>query len=144
MNLTNDDAKAYYTSWVRILGEFLGWSETRVLKWSVQFETLLNNQNSLLYREHGPLYVTPLLVPASIKSKLNPYDLMVFRERLAGAIQADDLNCEFTEEYDWKAAKERVDAVLAEYGESLAQVRVEHDRNPSSDYDSLAWEENRG
>ena len=141
MNLTNDVAKAYYASWVRILEEFLGWTETRVLKWAVQFETLLNNQNSLLYREHSPLYLTPLLVPASVKAKLNPYDLMVFRERLAGAIHADDLSCEFADEYDWKAAKERVDAVLAEYGESLAQVKVEHDKKPPGEYDNLAWEE---
>lgn len=127
MTPRSNAAQVYVRYWAVALKQLLEWDRDRVNSWMTQYENELSNDCSMLYREYPAHYITPLLVPSSIKGKLEAYDQMVLRSRLEGAIAVHDFSEESLKEYNWDAALDRVTGILAEFGESLENVRREVD-----------------
>lgn len=79
--------------------------------------------NDLFYHETPIHYIVPELVPRTLANKLHVYELMSLHGRIETTIYNGDSCCASRLDYDWHAAKERVERVLNEYGESLANVQ---------------------
>jgi len=119
---------------VLALNKLLGWDRRRVMTWATHYEGALNDDASQLWREYSVFYIAYLLIPDSTKDKLTVRDKLTEgdREYLARRLEAAILflpQCKgiLLENYDWDAVVARVDGVLAEYGENLANVRAQYD-----------------
>jgi hypothetical protein len=126
MELSNPDVAQYVKLWYAIFGEFLGWTRAEVIRWAEQYETEIKEDRFPFNHETPVYYVTPVLVPQSIRSKMHGFELIHFENRLESTIKGygEPLWAK-PDEYDWKAAKQRVESILNEYGESLANVAAE-------------------
>ena len=63
------------------------------------------------------------LVPTSIEEVLDFSELLIIRERIQRAIEDGNPFCYLDPNHDWEAAKQRVEEVLNECGESLDSLR---------------------
>lgn len=118
-----DHKPMYLWFWQRVLREMLGWSEARVHEWAKQFEAGLNVEDPQFYEELPTYYLVDLLTPNSLQDRLKGMQWVRFKEEIEVAIWGwinapSDL---FEADFDFKAARERVEELLAEYGESIPQ-----------------------
>jgi hypothetical protein len=113
----------YLRAWSNILSVFLGWTKERIDRWASTWEEGLNSSASEIkgwfYHETAEYYVVPFLIPDTLRRRLTPIELNHLGERLQRAITLGNSRIEFADDYDWYAAKGRVEAVLGEYGERL-------------------------
>ena len=127
MRVTTVGGKEFLEDWVLALQKLLGWDRKRALTWAEKYELDLNDEMSSLWREHPVFYIGLFLVPASAKDKVNDLDRVTLARRLEAAIRLPDCGAGPLERCNWEAAIARIDAILAEYGESLANVRRQYD-----------------
>lgn len=122
--------EGYLHDWVECLGALVGWPEDEVHRWSRKWEYGLDGlDDGGFYHEAPMYYVTPLLSPPALRTKVPCDGWRRLQERLFVAIGhpnsfppcGDELGD--AETFDWQAAKRRVEAVLNEYGESLETIQ---------------------
>jgi hypothetical protein len=126
MKITSGEGKEYVRYWLVALEKLLGWDGPRVMAWAAQYESDLNDEDSLLYRELPTYDVSFLLVPNSVRAKRDDFELKSVASRLENAIWLPVDAKVDPREYDWSAAIARINTVLAEYGESLETVRQQY------------------
>ncbi|MFL5342536.1 MAG: hypothetical protein ACJ8F7_20510 [Gemmataceae bacterium] len=124
----------YLAAWRAILVGWLGWSLVRFDRWVARWDADLNDEgDGWLYHEDELYWVLQLLVPDVLALRLqqqrtkrmhNDLAEFLFAE-LQPAIKSGSQSANWGgPDYDWRAAKKRVEEVLANYGAAL----------PSSDY----------
>jgi hypothetical protein len=116
----------YIRVWRNVLADWLGWSDKRVAKFISGWEADLDGRGGLVYHENAIHWVVGRLISKRLEQKLkaaSPQDsraVLRFSWRLADAIQSQSTGNPENDDFDWEAARRRVDAVLSEYGEKLA------------------------
>jgi hypothetical protein len=119
----------YLAAWRPILMDWLGWSPRRFDRWVARWDVDLNDAgDGLFYHEDELYWILRLLVPDDLARRLiqqrtrgtcNDLDEVLFQE-LHPAIMGGHREVNWgTPEYDWDAAKKRVEQVLAKYGAAL-------------------------
>jgi hypothetical protein len=112
----------YLREWNLVLGELLGWSETRVREWARQnWEDGLDGKDSVFYHEDPIAYVVDLLIPQPIRERVCGLPYVQLRSHLHQAIQRYGSSPLWLSPYDWKGARERIDAILSEYAEPRSE-----------------------
>ena len=112
--LANKDS--YLREWNLVLGEVLGWSESRVRDWAKQnWEDGLDGKESLFYHEDPIDYIVDLLIPQPIRVQIYGTTYEQLRNCLCEAIRRYGSSPLWLSPYDWKAARKRIDAILNEY-----------------------------
>jgi hypothetical protein len=114
----------YLKVWHNILSTFLGWSAAQVDGWATKWQSGLDNTkySGLFYHEEASWYVVPLLIPEALRQRLPSSEHHKLMYKIEAAIVHGKSPIAFAENYDWKAARDRVEAILNEYGSSLAMV----------------------
>jgi hypothetical protein len=126
MKITTDIGHKYVRYWIVALQKLLEWDSSRAMAWAARFQSELNDEDSLLYRELPMCEISFLLVPNSVRAKRDDFDLRSVASRLENAFWLPDYSEAELSKYDWNAAIARINTVLAEYGESLETVRQQY------------------
>lgn len=112
--------------WVIAMRELLGWGEERTLRWSEKWEEYVRQNppstTGAFLHEAPAYYILPLLMPRSLRRRIGRGEINMSSvdTDLQRAIEnRQGLRCYSDPEYDWAAARSRVEAVLAGYGERL-------------------------
>jgi hypothetical protein len=120
-----NDREHYLQTWTHVLGIFLGWSEDEVMRWADRYIEFMNETGmGIFYHETPIYYIVPELVPGALARKLDAHELMSLDARIETTIYNGDSCCDSRPDFDWHAARDRVERVLNEYGESLRNVKV--------------------
>jgi hypothetical protein len=123
-----DFSSSVLAIWKEMLGTILGWSERRVLEWARELEREMHESladpHSAIYCESLAYWVIPELIPKRLKSRLHAYDLNTLEGRIESAILAGNPEGDLRGDYDWNAARDRVEFILKEFGESLKDVQA--------------------
>lgn len=101
--------------WKQVLDQLLGWTETQVLAWASQHEDGLTGRDPEFYRESPCYYVAPLLIPDEVRASL-PHPgtaLIKLESEIQAAIEVAGQAPLFIEDYDWRAARQRIASILA-------------------------------
>lgn len=110
----------YIAVWRHVLSGWLRWPDERVDRWILLYDEELEGRgNILFYHEEALWHVTRFLIPERLCQRLGGYETMRLSWRLQQAIGIGN-DVERTPAFDWDAARQRVEAVLHEYGETLA------------------------
>lgn len=119
-----DSNKAYYLDmWTEMLSAFLGWPPAKVMEWAGEAISLdrMDDPADLYYHESPQYWIKDLLIPAPLRQRLSDHDLAVLRARLLDAF-ADEHYYHFPRGTDWRPFRQRIDAILAEYGARLPHI----------------------
>ena len=119
-----DSNKAYYLDmWTEMLWAFLGWPPSTVLEWAREHISLdqMDDPDDLYYHESPQYWIKDLLITESLRERLSENDRAVLRTRILEAF-ADEHYYHFPRGTDWRPFRERIDAILAEYGGRLPDV----------------------
>lgn len=110
----------YLRAWHNTLGAFLNWPADRIDRWAARWETWLNNETtSFFYHDTALSYVVPLLIPDTLRDRLDVGEFNRLQCRIEHAISLGNSALEMAPAHDWSEAKERVESILREYSESL-------------------------
>ncbi len=110
----------YMAVWRRVLTDWLHWPDERIERWMRRYdEDLEDRGDGLFYHEEALWYVAPLLISDRLTQRLGSRESMRLEWRLQRVIGVGK-DVERNPAFDWDAARERVEAVLGEYGETLA------------------------
>ena len=144
--LARKQKEYYLNYWKVCLNKLLGWSEEQILEWARQFDEEMNDYLSMFYHDDPVDYTVPLFVPPQAPWRLSGGRFPKLKHKIHEAItraanlewkelpRCDEEQYRLFEAiwlaeqkgeilapinfayYDWAAAKERVHAVLREYG----------------------------
>ena len=118
----------YVAVWRRVLRGWLAWSELRIEKFNHRFRPFAEPETRM---DRTPVwFLTHVLEPPSLHRRYQGKDRIAIDFEIEVAIVGEDSAAHLHPSFDWQAARERVKAVLARYGESLPKP------------DDLAWWEN--
>jgi hypothetical protein len=113
-----------FAAWAKILGELLGWSVSQADAWTMRYDEFITDYYATFRHETLVYYLIPALIPESLRTRLEPHDMTILESRIQHAIEhmggfpaAKAIVRDNT--YDWAAARDRLQAILAEYGERL-------------------------
>ena len=112
---------AYYTVWCKALGTFLGWSEEEVYRWASRFTRRLDNDDDLLYNDTPMQCIADLFIPKALTDKLSQDKRRELRREIRYAIEINGSGSTFRNDFDWDAAKARVNEVLERRGVKLPE-----------------------
>jgi hypothetical protein len=126
MDSLSPQASEYVAVWRRILAGWLGWPEPRIQRfievWRDQLTAPELSTTSKLFFHDSPIeYLSRLLQPSLLRKRVitSEDDPVEIDHKIEHAVN-QDYHYD-SETYDWAAARRRVEAVLAEYGASLAR-----------------------
>ena len=125
MNNCAENKPFYIRAWRHVLSNWLKWPEERVSRWLNAFDNELEDKNSgFFYHETAMHYMTPLLLRESFCEQLRQQcepnsgpPSYSHRNELEDAIGRD--NIEWDDNFDWNAARLRVERVLARYDQTM-------------------------
>ncbi|MEO6808979.1 MAG: hypothetical protein ABI353_07690 [Isosphaeraceae bacterium] len=110
----------YIAVWRHVLIDWLHWPNERFNRWISLHDADLDDRGSAWFYHEGALtYITRFLIPDRLTRNLGgscSERLTWQLESVIGTWNEVERNAAF----DWDAARERVMAVLSEYGETLA------------------------
>jgi hypothetical protein len=115
----------YIRTWRHVLSGWLHWPEERISRWLQAFDKELEDKGSaFFYHETAVHYMVPLLLRESFVERLQrehepnsgPPTYRV-RHELEDAIGRHHV--EFDDGFDWAAARQRVEGVLARHGQTI-------------------------
>ncbi len=120
----------YVAIWHRVLGGWLSWPEPRVDTFANRMRPFIEPE---MLSDRTPIfYLAHVLLPPSLRQRFEGKERITAQKEVEAAVVQHDPDAHLLATYDWKAARERVEAVLAQYGASLPRP------------DDLAWyEENQ-
>ena len=126
-SIQNEEGRHYVRTWIKALNIILNWPESRVLKWAEKWLEGLNNVDSLsmFYNRTPAYYLTSLMISDRLRNRLPSYEVAHLREQLLTAIDQNKSFCDEDPAFDWNLVRERVLAVLADYGETLPVSEAE-------------------
>jgi hypothetical protein len=109
--------RPYYEAvWRRVLEGWLRWPKERVDRFILNYDDDLNDQNSIFYHDVALYYVIPRLIPSHLGLEIGAYcSLYSSIDQAIGPT----LEVERNPQFDWEAAKSRVEAVLASHDAAL-------------------------
>ena len=123
-----EEFEAYIRWWSDALAELLFWTESQIADWIGRQRVHFTTECSImvLCTETPAYYIVDDLTPNAVReqvaaNKKESYEQ--YAERICNAIEGDS-GLAFYEEAatDWAACRERVNAVLGEFGYSLPEV----------------------
>lgn len=132
--MNDDDRKQfehYVETWVRALQVFARRPKSTVLEWARRFEYDITP--GLFFHELPMYYVAEVIVPPRLESSLHVFDLIKLREQILDVIENGDPFCDEDPDFDWEAAKDRVERLLNEYGDSLSNLRLNEGESKPED-----------
>lgn len=132
--MNDDDRKEfehYVETWVRALQVFARCPKSTVLEWARLFE--YNVTPGWFFHELPMYYVAEVIVPPRLESSLHVFDLIKLREQILDVIENGDPFCDEDPDFDWEAAKDRVERLLNEYGDSLSNLRLNEGESKPED-----------
>ncbi len=119
MKALSAEASEYVCVWSRILGDWLRWPEQRIQRFIARWEEDLTAPDQMFFHDSPIEYVSDVLQPRSLRNRyVGPDDDPV---EVTHAIE-HSVNQDYhynSAQYDWAAARRRVEVVLARYGASL-------------------------
>jgi hypothetical protein len=133
MNISSknwNDFVEYREYWVRALHEILGWPKQRTLDWSKKWEELIKSGIAVgsFFHEEPSYYIIPLFTSKPLGARIREENRS-FASRLMSRLQTAITPPEGPSSndplYDWSAAKQRVENVLADYGATLPRIDEE-------------------
>jgi|ERR1041385_952471 hypothetical protein len=117
--LTSQVGRHYLEAWRKIVPTFLGWSDEKVLSWAEKWKDDMNDPGAGFYNRTPIEYVVPLFIPETLKARLSISEAYNLRHRIQGAVDSGDSFIARKPNFDCEAARERVEAILREYGATL-------------------------
>lgn len=110
--------------WADFFRVFFGWPRGRVEKWAARYKARISDPQSLFFHETEIYYVAPLLIPPQLRKRLTGLDGISFAAEIERQILLDQKRTgrSLLEDYDWQSAKRRVEDLLNQYGETLANI----------------------
>jgi hypothetical protein len=123
MNTSSPQASEYVAVWRRILGGWLHWPAPRIERFVARWEEELTApepaESQMFFHDTPIEYLSQLLQPPSLRARrIGPDDdPMEITHKIEHAVNVD--YAYNSDQYDWDAARARVEAVLAEYGAVL-------------------------
>jgi hypothetical protein len=118
MNPFDDQADLEYRKqeWRLLLTNLLGWSEDQMSDWIGKWCDRLGPDGiGVLMHETAQYYVAPLLVPQEVWLRLSRGESNMLIAMLDGAIRSTDSTPMTSNQFDWRAAKARIDLILSRY-----------------------------
>ncbi len=117
-NKPNPNKEYYLNTWKRMLGEFLGWSESTVISWAQETGRMrfLDDRDDIFYHESPQYWVTDTLIPESLRERLSTVEFIDLQHRLQSAFN-DENRFAFPEDTDWAPYRTKLERILGEYGE---------------------------
>ena len=129
-----EEEKPFYIRvWRRVLVGFLGWPDPMFEVFVAKWNERLNDPSHGFYHEAPLRYVTRLLIPYQLQSTLNVRQADRFQEQIEKAIDGGDCFSYTGDDFDWEAARQRVERLLAEYGERLPVYHPAESKNSSNE-----------
>jgi hypothetical protein len=119
--MSDDNTKLrelYIAVWKRMLLEFFGWSPRDVESWVSPARRRMAAKHTLFYHEDAIFYVLPLCIPDRFKGEAEAHALTDLEASLHDAVKGDRRPGWRSAEFDWSAARERVEAALENIGQS--------------------------
>lgn len=114
-----DTGQRYLKEWIVTLNNLLGWSEEKTISWAEKYHLGdLAGENEWFDHEHPCHYIMELLVPENKLMSLGGLEGKKFLEKIVVTIYAHNPS-PLSENYDWIAARKRVNDVLKEIDTSL-------------------------
>jgi hypothetical protein len=120
--INNEEGLHYVRTWAKSLNAILNWPEAQTFEWAEKWWDGLNDPDSFIFHEPPTYYILSLVIPEQLKQKFSSVELQLLRGRLLDSIQQKDSFCDRKPEFDWKLARQRIERVLAEYGEQLPET----------------------
>ncbi len=118
----------YVAVWRRVLRGWLSWAEPRIEQFIHRFRPFAEPETRM---DRTPVwFLTHVLEPPSLHRRYQGKARIAIDFEIEVAIVGEDSAAHLQSSFDWEAARERVKAVLTQYGESLPKP------------DDLAWWEN--
>jgi hypothetical protein len=111
----------YVRTWAVVLGNLLGWPPDRVERWARRHEAGLSGRDPWFTHRNELDYISYLFVPRSVRARVQGLDLLRFCWRIERAIMSQGSDVAGSH-YNWQIARDRINAILGEYGESLDRV----------------------
>jgi hypothetical protein len=117
----------YLRCWHNCLNCFLNWPHEQITKWSQKWEDRLNgNDQGWFYHETALYYIVIFIIPDSIRAQIDSSQLIKLEGRLESVILHTGLGDWYLregEDMNWIKAKQRIESVLNEYGETLNNIQ---------------------
>jgi len=101
-----DNERYYLGIWKDVLHTFLGMMKA------------VSNPDDILFNRPPQYWITGLLIPKLLKSRLAGAELVALKDRIFHAFE-DENDYEFLNGTDWHPYKDKVERILAGYGEHL-------------------------
>lgn len=113
--------------WMGGLQAFLGWTPERVEDWAAHYEDDLDNRNpiNLFFHEPALYYIVGMFIPTSLRDRLDGSSFVKLKSNvmisitMRGQLQPD------LPDFDWDAAKVRVDELFTRYEAGLLEPDLE-------------------
>jgi hypothetical protein len=113
--ITPAGPEVYVAVWRRVLGGWLSWSDPRIESFVRRFRPFVE-----LPTDRTPaFYLTPVLLPPSLYRHYQGSERIDIERQIEEAVVGYDSASHLHANYEWDAARERVKALLAQYGASL-------------------------
>ena len=121
---TRDSRQLYLDVWKNVLISFLDWSERDVGTFAEKWADHMK-EDGIFYHWSPLHYISGLLIPESLEARLNPVECekILLERDIEGAISGGMGMAYVNDGFDWRAARDRVAAVLRAYGYSLADCK---------------------
>lgn len=112
------DERYHLDIWTGLLHEALGWSEEQVTRWAARYREYLTDPDDIIYHANPIHWATWVLVPDALGDRLAPHQRANLEQKIR-AVYHDEPPQGFDRNTDWKPYRERIEHVLAAYGEHL-------------------------
>lgn len=124
MEQSNSNKAYYLDMWTEMLGVFLGWAPSTVMEWAREHIYLeeMDDPDDLYYHESPQYWIMSLLISKAVGERVLGRDREVLKRRILEVFADERLYYDFPRGTDWRPFRERIDAILAEYGGRLPQV----------------------
>lgn len=122
------DYEAHVRLWTIMLRTLIGWSDEQVARWAIWCKEASQDENDWFYHQPPEHYAAAVLTPSNIAKKLGSAKYYELEAAIQSVLQEALERAEMIEEINWHATKANIDAILAEYGESLSSVAAENSR----------------
>lgn len=107
----------YVAVWQRVLSRWLSWPEPRIERFIHRFRPFAEPETRM---DRTPVwFLTDVLEPPSLHQRYQGGDRIRIDLELEVAVLGEDFAAHLQPDFDWEAARTRVEVVLARYGASF-------------------------
>ena len=113
------EAEGYLTVWRLVLCHWLHWPEERIGKFIERWQRWMFGEPGGFYNELPFHYLTQVLMSPDMRRRYKGGERISIQSDVEGAVIAGDCFAHLRPDYDWDAARVRVEQVLARYNGAL-------------------------